>query len=196
MSTAGSGQETEIKLKAPSPEAAAELLTTHGFRISKPRIYERNSVFDTEARDLRNSRRLLRVREAGEECKLTFKGPPTQGRHKSREELEMKVSDARMFELILNRLGYRRSFVYEKYRTEFEDETGEGVATLDETPIGTFLELEGTANWIDRSAARLGFQESDYIVKSYGALYAEWSRERTQTPSDMLFPAPVTASSQ
>lgn len=179
----------EIKLRAPYPSAAAELLTTQGFTLSKPRVFERNAVFDTPAQDLRAANRLLRVREAGGECKLTFKGQPDPGKHKSREELELDLSDARMFEQILARLGYQRSFVYEKYRTEFKDEETAGVATLDETPIGTFLELEGPAEWIDRTAARLGFAESDYITASYGKLYLDWCRERGVTPGNMVWPA-------
>jgi hypothetical protein len=34
---------------------------------------------------------------------------------------------------------------------------------LDETPAGVFLELEGPSRWIDRTARRLGFAESDYL---------------------------------
>ena len=60
-------------------------------------------------------------------------------------------------------------FRYEKYRTEFRQPRRAGVAMLDETPVGVYLELEGTPHWIDRTARRLGFQESDYITASYGA---------------------------
>ena len=45
---------------------------------------------------------------------------------------------------IAERLGYRRVFRYEKYRTEFHQPRRAGVAMLDETPVGVFLELEGT----------------------------------------------------
>jgi adenylate cyclase class 2 len=187
VSVGPSNIETEIKLRAPDPAAAAELLTTHGFTLLKPRTHERNSVFDTEARDLRASGRLLRVREAGGICTLTFKAPATTGRHKTREELEVEVSNTHTLEEIIQRLGYRRSFVYEKYRTEFEDD-GRGTAVLDETPIGTFLELEGDAQWIDSSAARLGFNESDYITASYGRLYLEWCAQHNLTPGNMTWP--------
>ena len=75
---------------------------------------------------------------------------------------------------IVERLGYRRVFRYEKYRTEFHQPRRAGVAMLDETPVGVFLELEGTPHWIDRTARRLGFQESDYITASYGRVYLDW----------------------
>ncbi len=185
-------QETEIKLRAPNAAAAAELLTTHGFAVSKPRLYERNALFDTEAASLRGSGLLLRVREAGGVNILTFKGAATKGRHKTREELEVNLSDAHVFEQILKRLGFNRTFVYEKFRTEFEEEAdgrgGKGTATLDETPIGTFLELEGDAEWIDRCAAALGFKESDYITDSYGGLYRRWCAEHNRPVTDMVWP--------
>jgi adenylate cyclase class 2 len=61
------------------------------------------------------------------------------------------------------------------------------MATLDETPIGVFLELEGPAEWIDRVAEELGFDESDYILASYATLYADHCRQRGVKPTDMLF---------
>lgn len=178
--------ETEIKLRAPNPAAAAELLTTHGFTLSRPRVYEKNTLYDLESGELRNTGRLLRIREAGSECKLTFKAPGSSGRHKTREELEVDVFDARTLEQILKHLGYRRTFIYEKFRTEFESD-GRGSAVLDETPIGTFLELEGDASWIDACAERLGFRESDYITASYGRLYLEWCAEHGRAPGDMVW---------
>jgi hypothetical protein len=45
--------------------------------------------------------------------------------------------------------------------------------TLDETPIGVFVELEGERREIDRAARMLGFARSDYINKSYGELLLE-----------------------
>jgi len=194
MSVGPGNQETEIKLRAPSPGAAAELLTTHGFSVVKPRVFERNAMFDTPAGELRAAGKILRLRQAGDRATLTFKGEASTGRHKSREELETTVADPSMLALILERLGYRRTFIYEKYRTEFEDEDGCGVATLDETSIGTFLELEGPAEWIDATAAHLGFRESDYITASYGRLYLEWCAARDLTPANMtLDPEPVRA---
>jgi adenylate cyclase class 2 len=88
---------------------------------------------------------------------------------------------------IVERLGYRRVFRYEKYRTEFHQPRRAGVAMLDETPAGVYLELEGTPHWIDLTARRLGFQESDYITASYGRLYIDWCSANGRTPGDMTF---------
>ena len=63
-----------------------------------------------------------------------------------------------------------------------------GVVTVDETPIGNFLELEGPAEWIDAKAAALGFTPSDYILESYGRLYLADCERRGVEPSNMVFP--------
>jgi adenylate cyclase class 2 len=109
------------------------------------------------------------------------------GRHKSREELELEISDAGAMAAVLARLGFEAAFRYQKYRTEFRQPRHSGVAMLDETPIGVFLELEGTAPWIDRTARKLGFEESHYITASYGRLYLEWCKRRRVKPSNMVF---------
>ena len=58
---------------------------------------------------------------------------------------------------------------------------------MDHTPIGHYLELEGSRRFIDRTAARLGFSATDYITKSYGLLYREYCAARDRKPSHMLF---------
>ena len=79
------------------------------------------------------------------------KGRRAPARSKSREEIETELADGAAFEAILAALGYSRTFRYEKYRTKFvsASRTGSGLITLDETPIGSFLELEGPEYWID-----------------------------------------------
>ncbi|MBV9156122.1 MAG: adenylate cyclase, partial [Acidobacteriaceae bacterium] len=63
----------------------------------------------------------------------------------------------------------------------------QGVVTLDETPIGTFLELEGPGDWIDETAKQLGFSRADYIVDSYGRLYLADCERRGVQPTNMTF---------
>ena len=180
-------EETEVKLAVPDADGARRLLRTAGFAVTRPRVFEVNTVFDTGSRALRKSSRLLRVRKAGRVVTVTYKGPPTVGRHKSREELEVTVSDARTIAMMMERLGFRPSFRYEKYRTEFRQPRRSGTAVLDETPIGVYLELEGTSPWIDRTARLLGFHETDYITASYGRLYLEWCRKKKRKPGNMVF---------
>ena len=185
------GREIEIKLAVSSADDARRLLRGAGFRLYRRRVLEANTVFDTPAALLRRSGCLLRVRQAGRRNTLTYKGAAQPGRFKSREELEVELSDVRVFIAILSRLGYQQVFRYEKFRTEYKaSDSDDGHATLDETPIGVYLELEGRPTWIDAAARRLGFTRSDYITESYGQLYLEW-RQRVahgaRAGRDMLF---------
>ena len=61
---------------------------------------------------------------------------------------------------------------------------------IDETPVGTFVELEGPMDAIDRAAQELGFSKRDYITKSYLQVYVEECRHRGEEPRNMLFSVP------
>lgn len=114
------------------------------------------------------------------------------GRHKIREEIESQGGDAETLGKIFEGLGMRGWFRYEKYRTTMKLPAKEKWAKdllieLDETPVGDYVELEGPPDAIDRAAEALGYRRSDYIVKSYLALYLEACRARGETPCDMVF---------
>jgi len=181
------GHETEIKLAVRDAKAARQVLRAAGFRVFKRRVFEANTVFDTPGRKLRKSGALLRVREAGGVVTLTYKGKAQVSRHKHREELELTVSKAKPLTAILERLGFLPVFRYEKYRTELQRTGRRGVATVDETPVGVYVELEGTPPWIDRTAHQLGFAEEDYITASYGRLYLDWCARNAAQPGNMVF---------
>jgi adenylate cyclase class 2 len=82
---------------------------------------------------------------------------------------------------MLERLGLRASFRYQKHREVWSWEGQEVV--VDETPIGTFLEIEGDAAGIARVAAALGFSSADYLADSYVALFFAAGGK-----GDMVFP--------
>ena len=200
MARSHPAREIEIKLSVPDAAQARRKIKQAGFRVSRPRVFENNLIYDTPELALRRKGTLLRVRKAGPIFKLTYKGPDAGGRHKSREELEIEISHGKLMTAILERLGFEPVFRYEKFRTEFEQPGTRGTVTLDETPIGFFLELEGAPSWIDRTARLLGFAASDYILKSYGRLYLEFRKTRPRAPRDMVFksskPAPRRAARQ
>ena len=184
--------ETEIKLRIADLASARHLIESNGFQISVPEVFERNILLDNSIGDLRSSKRLLRLREAGDIATVTYKGVATVGKHKAREERETAVTSFPEMLVIFERIGFQQTFVYEKYRTEFRAHEG-GVITLDETPVGNFLEIEGAAEWIDATAHLLGFSEADYLTASYGRLYTEWCKEHNVTPTNMTFTSPRSA---
>ncbi len=181
--------EVEVKIRIRDVAATRRLLRRNGFLVERRRVFESNDVFDTPESTLRANRRLLRLRRTGSHVLLTFKDKPVPGKHKIREEIELSLSDSTAFAEILHRLGFQTAFRYEKYRTEFARPHDSGLVLLDETPIGNFLEIEGPAGWIDRTAAMLGYSEQQYITSSYASLYLAHCAQRGVPPAHMVFPA-------
>jgi adenylate cyclase, class 2 len=183
--------ETEVKIPLRDSATIHQRLLSIGFAISAPRVFEANTVYDTADSSLRQGEMLLRLRQSGSRGILTWKGPGVPGPHKSRPELETAVASLETLDKILRQLGYLPGFRYEKYRTEFESpETQSGTITFDETPIGEFLELEGSGDWIDSSARQLGFSPGDYVLSSYGKLYLDYCAQRGLQPGNMVFASP------
>jgi adenylate cyclase class 2 len=185
--------EVEIKLKVEDPRAFKKRLKECGFVLIERRHFESNIVFDFHDLRLRRSRYLLRLRTEVGRHLLTFKGPPkASDTYKIRTEIETNVEDAVALQQIVEVLGLRPVFRYEKYRTAYAEEHRRKVETspllvFDETPIGRYIELEGPARWIDRVARRLGYQKRDYITVSYAALYLDHCRQNGIKPGDMVF---------
>jgi adenylate cyclase class 2 len=180
-------EEVEIKFAISDPRALSRALKQAGFTLKTKRTFESNTLYDFPDHRLRSKGELIRIRQYGKEWKLTFKAKGKTGRHKRREEIETAVSDGKALGQVLSHLGLSRSFVYEKYRTEWCDGTGHVV--IDETPIGYFGEIEGPARWIDATARKLDIGRSDYITQSYAELFQEWKTQSASTAADMTFSA-------
>ncbi len=185
--------EIEIKLRVADLSGLQSAVEDLGWK-SQGRLYERNTLYDTASRDLLRQDKLLRVRETGGKTILTAKGPSQGGLHKVRDEHEIEASDAGALADILAAADFQPVWVYEKRRTKFKREGEPGVIEVDETPIGNFVELEGPPEWIDRTAALLGFSESDYVTVSYRDLFLEWKQASGSTVGDMVFESDSRAS--
>jgi len=210
-------RETEIKLKIDNPKSFLRALKKLGVKPVSPRSHELNLIFDTPDGGLAKHGQLLRIRTETPAAKgknlsrksssrslLTFKSPPDQlamgpvtpsadHRHKVREEIELVLTDAASLQKIFEGLGLKGWFRYEKYRTAYRFPArfrwAKGlVIDFDETPIGTFVELEGPGPAIDQAARELGFNSGDYVLKNYLVLYLDDCRRRNLQPSHMLFP--------
>lgn len=211
-------RETEIKLKISNPKSLLRTLKKLSAKPASPRVHEHNLIFDTPDGGLAKHGQLLRIRtetpapagkkrpsKSSPRVILTFKSPPEQlaigpaapspdRRHKVREEIELVLTDASSLQKIFEGLGLRGWFRYEKFRTPYRlparlSWARDLLLDLDETPIGTFLELEGPGPAIDRAALELGFSPRDYVLKNYLVLYLDACRQRGHEPGDMLFPS-------
>lgn len=180
-------QEIEIKFRVGDLRALARKLRAAGFRMVTRRTHEMNTLYDLPGEVLRKKKQLLRIRKYGSEWTLTHKSGTVRGVHSSRVELETKVVDGKILDEILRALGYSPSFRYEKFRAEWADKKGHVV--VDETPIGSFCEIEGQPRWIDATAKKLGVGTEDYITKNYATLFAEWKQEASSKALEMTFKA-------
>jgi adenylate cyclase class 2 len=210
-------RETEIKLKIDDSRAFRKELARIGARVAPgfERVHEENVIFDTPEGQLGQRGELLRIRtetmkrshgtgRAEKRFLVTFKRPmetrgkiragrPVDNGYKVREELELQIADATILAKIFAGLGMAGWFRYEKYRTTCRLPSSKKWAKrllieVDETPIGTFVELEGPAKAIDRAARELGYSTNDYILKNYLTLYREECQRKGEVPKDMLFP--------
>lgn len=197
--------EIEIKLRVGDIRALIRRLRRMGAAV-RGRVFERNMLYDTTDGSFRRSGCLLRVRTespaAGHSLAggprravLTFKAPPPESSHgrasfrrsryKERAERELEIKRPAAWPRWLGWLGLRPSFRYEKFRSSFR--LGRLHLDLDETPVGTFLELEGAPGAIDRAARELEFSRRDYIRGTYWDIYAADCRRRGRVPKNMLF---------
>lgn len=179
--------EVEVKIAIGDPAVVIERLAELGFDARSSRQFESNTIWDTPDESLRASGEIVRLREYGPLKLVTYKGPAQSGKHKRREELEADLTSLAVLERIFPRLGLRPSFRYEKYRSEYARKGEHGIVTVDETPIGNFIELEGEAAWIDLTASELGYPESSYLTGSYATLYVNHCRALGLEPAHMIF---------
>ena len=177
--------EREIKLRFPSVAEAREAIVRAGATPVRGRRLQEDCLLDTADERLRAARSVLRVRMDQGRSLLTYKGPVQPSPWKLREERETVVSDGETMLYILERLGFTVWFRYQKYREEFGSE--DAIIALDETPIGTFVEVEGSEKAITDVAIALGRTERDYIVDSYRGLYVQRCEATGCALGDMVF---------
>jgi adenylate cyclase class 2 len=210
-------REIEVKLRVLDGQEMHRKLHRLGATY-EGRVLERNTLYDTPDSDLRRRGTLLRIRveipaPSGRRLDRTAatqrrhtsatatrtiltskaKAPASPGtvrprRYKEKLEREVVVRNPpARWHKILRSLGLRPSFRYEKYRTTYR--LSHLALDLDETPAGTFLELEGHPSAIDRAARALGYAPRDYYRGTYWDLYVSECRRRGRTPRNMVFRA-------
>jgi len=177
--------EREVKLRFDSAEAARTAVLAAGATPLRGRRLQEDSLLDTEDEILRRSRSVLRVRMEPGHSVITFKGPVQPSVFKLREELETLVSDGPLLVGLLERLGFRVWFRYEKFREEFAFD--DVIVAVDETPVGAYVEIEGDEDGIAAMTAALGRSPDDYVLDSYRGMFVEHLRAHGLPPGDMLF---------
>src|SRR5437899_601610 len=178
--------EREVKLRFGDATTARAAVIEAGATPLRSRRLQEDCLLDTADESLHRRRCVLRVRLESGKSLITFKGPVQPSLMKVREELETIVADGPLLLRVLEHLGYRVWFRYQKYREEFALE--DVIVAVDETPLGTFVEIEGGDRGITELAVALGRSPADYLLDSYRRLYMlDCERRGVRSGEMMLF---------
>jgi len=174
-------KEIEVKVRFGDFAALRERLTTAGAVRDRAEL-ELNIFMDTSDGVLRAAGSGLRVRiavdEAGvERCRLTFKGPASEEEVRSREELEVEISDGDVIQVLLEKLGFEQKLSFEKRRETWH--FGETEVVLDELPLlGSFVEVEGPSKQvIGEALLALGLENEQRVRRGYAPMMGEKLKE-------------------
>jgi len=179
-------QEREIKFYIQDLEAVDQRLRICGADLARERTLEINLRFDTADRSLYKSGRLLRLRQ-DDRARVTYKADArVEGGVIARTELEFTVDDFATARKLFEALGYQVIVMYEKYRRVYR--MGDVEVTLDEMPLGNFVEIEAPSNTLIEAAAEmLGLDWSKGIATNYLGLFEIARSRRGFTFNDLSF---------
>ena len=165
------GQEIEAKFHVQNLRKIELRLLELKAQLIQPRVHEVNLRFDRPDGELRNSCRVLRLRQ-DDIARFTFKGPSVEkdGGILSRQEIEFEVGNFESAKQFLEAIGFQVVVFYEKFRTTYEFNNTH--IMLDELPYGSFIEIEGeNAETIHSIANMLGLNWDAMIKAGYHALF-------------------------
>lgn len=177
--------EREVKLRFESPEVARAAVLAAGATPLRCRRLQDDALLDNEDEDLRRRGCALRIRSESGKSLVTLKGPIQPGTMKVREEHETVIGDGEVMQRVFEEMGFHVWFRYQKYREEYSAE--EVTIAVDETPVGTFIELEGGEHGILAMTAALGRSPADFILDSYRSLFLQHREALGIEGHDMVF---------
>ena len=179
-------QEIEVKFLLKDYAALMQKIADLHLPCSQARIHEFNLRYDLADGSLVAQKQVLRLRK-DTQARLTFKGPGVMEEDVLlRKEIEVEVSDFDTTHRLLTALGYQVVMMYEKFRANYLLDSL--VISVDETPFGLFVELEGESPARVRQAAEtLGFDWVARINLSYSALLSLFNQKTDHTFRDLSF---------
>jgi adenylate cyclase, class 2 len=186
--------EIEIKIPCENIDRLSQL--SGQIELETPRHFEDNWMLDTAEGKLRGEKSSLRIRYAQSRGIITLKAlSSTDSKYKIREELEAQTNEPTQMLAIFERLGYHTFFRYQKYRTVYKITLMDGKilkAMFDETPMGNFLELEGTEEAVKFAINALQLNAGDYATTTYIGMQAERCRAAGRPLEDLVFNQELT----
>lgn len=178
-------QEIEVKFPLRDRGQLIRKLQDIGGTRLYAESFEDNIVLDRRG-ELRTKGALLRVRKFGKYSLVTYKGPMSmEGGIKSREEVQTGVESFELAIQLLDAIGFKPVFRYQKFREVWRVQEVEVV--LDRTPIGEYFEIEGPIDLIRTISSELGMNMDQAIRQTYADLYRQARRTRSDLPENMVF---------
>lgn len=165
--------EIEAKIKVPSHDAVKAALKKANARFVST-VVQTDTYFDSPKALLRAGDSGLRIREIKPvkgpvHCVVTFKGPHTKGKYKSRPEHETAIGDCGAMAELFKGLGLFPAVTIQKRRSRYS--LGRCSVELDELPLlGAFVEIEGPNEAAIGSVVKKLGIEGPHIRESYLAL--------------------------
>jgi adenylate cyclase class 2 len=177
--------EREVKLRFDNPEQARSAILAAGATPLRCRRLQEDYLLDTDDELLRRRRCVLRIRTESGKSLMTYKGPVQPSRMKLRPEHETVIGDGEVMLRVFEELGLHVWFRYEKYREEYSAE--DVTIAIDETPIGTFVEIEGGEQGVLTWTLAIGRTPADFVLDSYRGLFIKHRDEFGFAGTDMVF---------
>jgi adenylate cyclase class 2 len=181
--------ETEVKIRCLVNPLTDQLAIA--VSLVEPRYFEDNWLLDFDDHRLASRQCTLRLRAVSGRGWLTYKLSPHEHPWlKVREEIQVALDTPASMLTILEAIGLKCVFRYQKYRTLYQATLPDGLsldAMFDETPMGNFLELEGEDRVIAEVVRLLSIPPHDLTQTSYPTLWAEYRQARRLPPADMVF---------
>lgn len=168
-------KEIEVKVVVKDFKVIKKKLKELGAKKKCPKTFEKNVLFGHKKLRFKQDW-ILRLRKFGKKNLLTLK-TNAKGKKgfKVREEINILIEDFEKMKKIFTKLGFFEVFYYEKYR---EDYIYNGLnISLDKTPIGNYVELEGDYKNILDFLKKINVKIEETISISYLQLFRIFNKK-------------------
>lgn len=169
-------KEIEVKLPVKEFKEVKKLLKRLKAKRKFKETLEKNILFDHKSLRLKRKDWVLRLRHFCNKNLLTLK-TKTKGKKgfKVREEINLYFEDFEKMKKILKKLGFFEVFYYEKFREEYEME-GLNIS-LDRTPVGNYVEIEGDYKKIEDFLEKIGAGINQTLSLSYYQIFRFFNKK-------------------
>ena len=166
-------QEMRFSVKRSELAQIRARIIKAGGELVVPRARQTSIIYDDSLRSVQVQDARLCL-EAGKKYSISYERSLSRGGVRQGLVLGATVSSMEQMKKILQRIGFRPVSRYACYQTCW----GVGLvrATLKEFSFGQFLEINGDAKAIIRTARELGFDIKNCINDSYESIYQSSAR--------------------